>query len=107
MTSMYICFAEYRIIPEHRAAYLAFSDELVQSANGSLVVYEGTDQPSLFVELWTAETEEQAEHIKKERCSERSPWRRADSWVQGGREKVHIWTFRPVIPAPAVAAPPQ
>jgi hypothetical protein len=104
---MYICFAEYRIIPEHRASYLAFSDELVQSSNGSIIIYEGTDQPSLFVELWTADTKEAADRIKKERCSERSPWRHTDSWVQGGREKVHVWTFRPVIPAPPDAVAQQ
>lgn len=103
---MYICFAEYRIMPEHRTAYLAFTDGLVQSSNGALNVYEGTDQPSLFVELWTADTEDGAERIRKERCSEHSPWRRADSWVQGGREKVHVWTFRPVIPVPTDTAAP-
>ncbi|GFN31210.1 hypothetical protein [Paenibacillus xylaniclasticus] len=95
---MYICFAEYRILPEFRDSYLTLSNELVRTSSDALIVYEGTDQPNLFVELWSADCEEAAERIKRERCSERSPWRQVDNWVQGGRAKVHVWTFRPAVP---------
>jgi len=96
---MFICFAEYRIMEPYRQTYLALSSELVRTSSHALVVYEGTDQPGLFVELWTAEDEATAEQIKRERCGERSPWRPVDGWVQGGRAKVHVWTFRPAVPA--------
>lgn len=91
---MYICFAEYRISPEWRAQYLIYTNGLL--AEGYEVqLYEGTDQPSLFVEVWNAPTCEQAEQIKKERCNERSPWFRISEWIVGGPAKMHVWTFKP------------
>lgn len=90
---MYICFAEYRIIPECRQQFLNHT-ETILSGTRDVHLYEGTDQPNLFVEVWNASTAEQAEQIKKERCSERSPWFRISEWIAGGSEKMHIWTFR-------------
>ncbi|WP_246070723.1 hypothetical protein [Paenibacillus kobensis] len=88
-------------MPEYREAYIKLSSELVQASEGILTVLEGTDQPNLFVELWKADSEEAAEYIKIGRCSEGedNPWRPVDGWVQGGRAKVHVWTFRPAVPA--------
>lgn len=91
---MYICFAEYRIKPEHRGHYLAYTEEL--AAGGELVrIYEGTDQPCLFVEMWSAPSAEEAERIKEERCSERSSWSKITEWIDGGAKKLHVWTFKP------------
>lgn len=91
---MYICFAEYRIIHEYRQEYLAYTDTLLSGLH-DVHLYEGTDQPNLFVEVWNAGTAEHAERIKKERCSERSPWFCISEWIVGGSEKMHIWTFKP------------
>lgn len=91
---MYICFAEYRIMPEHREQFLAYTGKLMESER-EIKLYEGTDQPSLFVEVWSASTAEAAEHIKEERCSERSPWFSIADWIVGGTAKLHVWTFKP------------
>ncbi|EFM08711.1 conserved hypothetical protein [Paenibacillus curdlanolyticus YK9] len=93
---MYICFAEYCITPEHRQAYLAYSAQVARQGESAPTIYEGTDQPNVFVELWTAPTEAEAEVIKQERLSEQSPWHRIKEWVEGGEAKVHVWTFRPI-----------
>ncbi|WP_141500180.1 hypothetical protein [Paenibacillus luteus] len=91
---MYICFAEYRIVPQRREQYLAYTSELLKGVS-NLYLYEGTDQPGLFVEVWNAATFEEAEQIKKERCGERSSWFRISEWIVGGAAKMHIWTFKP------------
>ncbi|MBD2868075.1 hypothetical protein [Paenibacillus arenilitoris] len=92
---MYICFAEYRINPGDREPYLAFARQLV-SVEENVYLYEGTDQPNLFVEVWHAKSAEEAERIKKERCDERSSWRRISDFIAGGAAKLHVWTFKPV-----------
>ncbi|GLX65949.1 hypothetical protein MU1_02930 [Paenibacillus glycanilyticus] len=92
---MYICFAEYKIAADHRDTYLAYTDTLMKESDGNVQLYEGTDQINLFVEIWTAATEEEAEEIKKERCNERSSWYRVSEWIPGGTDKMHVWTFKP------------
>ncbi|MGO4183868.1 hypothetical protein AB4Z45_06185 [Paenibacillus sp. MCAF9] len=91
---MYICFAEYRVSPEFRAQYLDYTASLLKEGH-DVQLYEGTDQPGLFVEVWNAATCEQAEQIKKERCNERSSWMHISSFIVGGAAKMHIWTFKP------------
>lgn len=91
---MYICFAEYRIMPEHREQYLSYTNRLLSTSNGLIKLYEGTDQPNLFVEVWSANSLEQAERIKEERCDERSPWYHVVQWIPGGKAKLHVWTFK-------------
>ncbi|CAM3978780.1 hypothetical protein L1N85_05390 [Paenibacillus alkaliterrae] len=91
---MYICFAEYRISTEHRESYLSCTEGLLTDSL-NVYLYEGINQPNLFVEVWQAKTAEEADRIKKERCSERSPWSRVNEWIIGGAEKMHIWTFKP------------
>lgn len=95
---MYICFAEYRISPEFREQYLAYTAMLLEEGH-EVQLYEGTDQPSLFVEVWNASTLEQSEQIKKERCNERSSWFQISEWIVGGAAKMHIWTFKPAHPS--------
>ncbi|MUT67568.1 hypothetical protein [Paenibacillus sp. NEAU-GSW1] len=90
-----VCFAEYRIAAENRASYLSYTGRLIRDGELNIYLYEGTDQPNLFVEIWYADSEDEAEQIKKERCSERSPWYRVAEWVVGGADKLHVWTFKP------------
>lgn len=71
------------------------------SGSTAFLLYEGTDQPLLFVEVWEARDEAHAEDIKEERCSERSSWHAVADWVAGGAAKIHAWTFRPInVPLP-------
>ncbi|MBW7474390.1 hypothetical protein K0T92_06505 [Paenibacillus oenotherae] len=92
---MHICFVEYRIAAEYEVHYRSWMS--ARSAESqSFQLYEGTDQPLLFVEVWEAEDEYSASRIKEERCSERSSWHAMAEWVQGGAPKIHAWTFRPV-----------
>ncbi|CAH1211516.1 hypothetical protein PAECIP111893_03419 [Paenibacillus plantiphilus] len=92
---MYICFVEYRIDSEFESEYRSWISAR-QAEGPSFRLYEGTDQPLLFVEIWETEDESTADAIKKERCSERSSWHAMADWVQGGAPKIHSWTFRPV-----------
>lgn len=91
---MYICFAEYKIMSEHRESFLTFTKDLLESTT-NIRLYEGTDQSNLFVEVWQADTIEEADQIKKERCDERSPWYRISEWIDGGKNKLHVWSFKP------------
>jgi len=92
-----ICFAEYKIEEQSRADYLAYTGQLLNEQN-NVCLYEGTDQINLFVEIWYADNEAEAEQIKKERCSERSPWYRISEWIIGGADKMHVWSFKPALP---------
>jgi hypothetical protein len=77
---MYICFAEYKIMPEHREPYLALVNKLKEK-DSRVKVYEGS---------------EEADAIKEERCGERSSWHAASQWIVGGGAKLHVWTFKPI-----------
>jgi hypothetical protein len=96
MNIMPVCFVEYRISDLHERSYREWIAAKLADPGG-FKLYEGTDQPLLFVEVWEAESVEAAEAIKKERCSERSSWLEMAEWVQGGSAKIHAWTFRPVV----------
>ncbi|GGG63897.1 hypothetical protein [Paenibacillus radicis (ex Gao et al. 2016)] len=89
-----ICFAEYKIEEHSRAEFLAYTEQLLKEQK-HVHLYEGTDQINLFVEIWYADNEAEAEQIKKERCSERSPWYRVSEWIIGGAGKMHVWSFKP------------
>ncbi|CAM4347517.1 HAD family hydrolase [Paenibacillus tarimensis] len=90
---MYTCFVEYRVASESRAAYMEWM-EAARVSNKSFILYEGTDQQGLFVEVWPADSLEQGEALKEERCSESSSWAGMFKYVQGGRDKIHAWVFR-------------
>jgi hypothetical protein len=86
---MYRCFAEYRIAEENRERYLELMAALRPSHPG-MYLYEGTDQPGLFVEVWEAGTKEEADRIREMRLSEDSPWSAVSRLVSGS---VHAWVF--------------
>lgn len=92
---MYICFAEYRIASEHREAYLEEANTLANN-DARVRLYEGSDQLNLFVEVWSAKSQEEADQIKEERCGERSSWHVISDWIAGGPSKLHVWTFKPL-----------
>ncbi|MDF2959295.1 MAG: hypothetical protein K0S39_1030 [Paenibacillus sp.] len=103
-------FIEYRILPEHRSAYSEWMKQ-VRADYPELEVYEGADQPGLFVELWNGLSREEYEVLKevrlrlttesdKEQMSGRkfdnNDWSRLHNWVSGGAVKIHIWLFEKV-----------
>ncbi|MHA6483078.1 hypothetical protein ACX1C1_14385 [Paenibacillus sp. strain BS8-2] len=96
---MFITFAEYRILPANLDMYLAETKRLTEKFHGRVTLYEGCDQPGLFVEIWNASDEAEAENIKKERCDQRSPWAILTPLIQGGEAKLHVWTFKPALPS--------
>lgn len=87
-----IIFVEYRIDPSRREEYL----QLVQAKLASysnVVLYEGTDQPNVFVEQYMNTTEKQYLEMKRIRHSEESDWDLITDCIPGGRAKLHIWEF--------------
>lgn len=94
---MFICFAEYKIMHEYIDMYRDMIDELRTREARPFQLYEGTDQPGLFVEIWHADSCEEAERVKEERLDERSSWSALSQWIPGGPAKLHVWTFKPVI----------
>lgn len=90
-----IIFCEYVIPETHRAAFHTW----IQSDSGRwgrAQLLENTGQPGVYVEIWQANTAEQALQIEKERREGRS-WEPMHQWVKGGAEGIRYWTFRPVI----------
>ncbi|MEW9700653.1 hypothetical protein [Paenibacillus sp. SI8] len=93
-------FVEYAINPEGRASYLIYMQEL-QSREGRLELLEGTDQPGLFVEIWTDITYAEYEVLKRKRTQQvedsedQAKW---DQWIKGGLSKLHMWHFTQVTP---------
>ncbi|MFS0727160.1 hypothetical protein [Paenibacillus sp. 1P07SE] len=88
---MYVCMMEYRIAGEQRTEYLRWAEQMMQSFPGT-IIYEGIDQSGLFVEIWTAETAEQAQQIQDAARSGGAPWNELPKWIGGS--KVNAWSFR-------------
>jgi hypothetical protein len=88
-SGMYICFAEYRIAEEHRERYLGLMAGL-RASHPEMYLYEGTDQPGLFVEVWQARTKEEADGIRAMRLSDDAAWAAVNRLASG---KVHAWVF--------------
>ncbi|WP_164985174.1 MFS transporter [Ammoniphilus sp. CFH 90114] len=89
-------FMEYRIKPDDRLAYLevmrkVYAVMVEEQKVKNYQFFEGTDQPSLFVEMFDVEALEDYERLKHLRC-EAEPM--IDDWVQGGKEKIHMWAFK-------------
>ena len=89
---MYRCFVEYKVVEEARAAYLA-DLRLAMQHYPNVYIYEGTDQPGLFVEVWAAPTKEEADRAREERLAAHSPWAAVSRHAAGN---VHAWVFRPL-----------
>ncbi|WP_281889420.1 hypothetical protein [Paenibacillus sp. YYML68] len=98
---MYIVFVEYRIEPQALELYAAWAEHM-KLREPRLQLFEGTDQPGLFVELWSDLAEEAYVRMKQMRTGteELEPtsedtqlWRELERWVVGGRAKIHIWRF--------------
>ncbi|WP_282940434.1 hypothetical protein [Paenibacillus sp. RC67] len=103
-------FVEYQILPAYTSNYSIWMAE-VRAQYENVAFYEGSDQPGLFVEIWTGLSKEQYILLKQARRREASEegqsafmnnpfgqteWNKLDEWIKGGNEKVHIWHFEKV-----------
>ena len=94
---MTIVFVEYKVFPEKRDAYSQWMKERVRDTP-KMELYEGSDQPGLFVEIWHNVEEHEYREFKNERLENpESPWAELADYVPGGLDKVHIWHFRRTI----------
>ena len=86
-------FVEYTIIHEKRIAYLHYMQKRVEQTG--LELFEGTDQPNLFVEIWSNVSYSAYLSLKEERLEpvKDSLWEDFEEMVQGGLKKLHIWHF--------------
>jgi len=87
-------FCEYTVLEPHLEQFQQWAESrksLWQNAQ----LFQNTEQPGVTLEIWTAEDEEDALRIKKERLGGRSAWLEMAPWIKGGQAGVRIWTFRP------------
>lgn len=87
-----IIFVEYRIDPAQREKYLRLIQAKLTSYS-NVVLYEGTDQPNVFVEQYMDTTPEDYVTLKRIRLNEESDWDEVTDCIPGGRTKLHIWEF--------------
>jgi hypothetical protein len=90
---MHKVFVEYTILQDMRLIYLNHMRELLKR-EGRLELLEGSDQPGLFVEIWSDVSHEEYVELKKQRLQttegNAQEW---GKWIKGGLEKIHIWHF--------------
>lgn len=92
---MFKVFVEYTIKREAQEFYLIYMREL-RKREGRLELFEGTDQPGLFVEIWDGLTFEEYEELKRQRlqaADQQDVW---EDWIEGGIRKLHMWHFTSV-----------
>lgn len=87
-----IIFVEYRIDPDKREVYEQAADRLLRTQH-NCILYEGTDQPHVFVEQYFETTPEQYANMKQLRLEQESEWDEITACIPGGRSKLHIWEF--------------
>jgi hypothetical protein len=95
-------FVEYKVKPEYRETYLVWIKEMTRK-DGRFTVYEGTEQPGLFVEMWDGLERDEYLKMKEQRLTTASSegenddrWGRLTGWVEGGVSKIHMWHFTKV-----------
>jgi hypothetical protein len=86
-------FVEYTIDQAKRATYLHYMQIIIKQTG--LELYEGTDQPGLFIEIWSNLSYVGYESLKKERLDPEkgSDWESFGDMLLGGLSKLHIWHF--------------
>lgn len=94
-------FIEFKVKAEKRDDFMALVPELERQAARlrakQFRLYEGTDQPLLFVEEFFVGDIAQYRAIKEQRLDANSPfWSRLHDCVEGGANKLHIWAFQPL-----------
>jgi hypothetical protein len=91
-------FVEYRIVKGNRSSYIDYMQKVIKQTG--LELFEGTDQPDLFVEIWSDVPYAAFESLKADRLApkEGSIWLPLTSMIDGGSSKLHIWHFTGIAP---------
>ncbi|GAB7389323.1 hypothetical protein BSNK01_31610 [Bacillaceae bacterium] len=98
-------FVEYRIDAHRRSDYLQavkkLQTKLAEAGATGFRLYAAADQDALYVEEFFLQELEAYQDIKQKRCgdlreADDPAWRAIDPFVQGGREKIHMWAFAEV-----------
>jgi hypothetical protein len=86
-------FVEYTIVQEKRLDYLHYMQKIIKQTGLELI--EGTDQPGLFVEIWSNVSYADYVSLKIERSNPEkgSVWESFGNMIAGGLSKLHIWHF--------------
>lgn len=86
-------FVEYTIIHEKRTAYLHYMQKRIKQTG--LELFESTDQPDLFVEIWSDVSYSAYLSLKKARIepAKDSLWEYFEGMILGGLKKLHFWHF--------------
>jgi hypothetical protein len=91
--------SEYKVDKEQRETYLnlihELKDQLHHFGAEHITIYEGTDQPDLFVEEFVVANMDVYTEIKDIRKNEQSVfWQKFNGCISGGKDKVHMWAFK-------------
>jgi hypothetical protein len=89
-----VLFCEYTVLEQFRECYSAWVHSDPSRWKGVRLL-AGVGQPGVYVEIWAVGSLEESERIQKERREGRS-WLDMEPWIKGGREGLHLWTFREV-----------
>ncbi|GAB7388977.1 hypothetical protein BSNK01_28150 [Bacillaceae bacterium] len=92
-------FVEYKVLEEKREAFLQLIPELQKHLEewnaDQFQIYEGIDQPMLFVEEFYLPHVEQYKKLKEARMNGDAPfWKTFNACIAGGGQNVHVWAFR-------------
>lgn len=87
-------FIEYKVRSEYKQQYVKFMGE-IQAKFSHVELFEGTDQPGLFVEIWHDCSFHEYEKIKNDRITQPTPeWEPLNTYIEGGKDKQHMWHFK-------------
>lgn len=93
---MLTVFIEYKLDGNQRETGLSLLADMARRMEAlgarQYRLWEGLDQPGLFVEAFEVANEQQYEQIKQVRLADRA----FCDCVSGGAAKLHVWAFRPV-----------
>lgn len=96
-------FIEYKVIPEKREQYLKLAEKIAAQYHDfqiqSFSIYEGIEQPNLFVEDFIISGYEFFNCLRNERLQEQLPfWQDLHSCIYGSVSKVNIFVFEEIEP---------
>ncbi|MCM3760281.1 hypothetical protein M3212_05695 [Alkalihalobacillus oceani] len=89
---------EYKAEEGKKQNVLEALDELkeqIEALGGrEVIIYEGVDQPGLFVEQFMLPNMQAYEKMKRIREEERIDfWKAFNSYILGGKNKINMWAF--------------
>lgn len=94
-------FIEYKVIPEKRKQYLKLAEKITDQYKDFQIqnfsVYEGIEQPNLFVEDFVITNYEFFNRLKNFRLEEQIPfWQDLHSCIYGSVSKLNIFAFEEI-----------